>query len=73
VLLVPDSANPHPSWWHNRDYGVFVSNPFGRKAMKQGGESRIEVKQGEFYSFNHTAYLYAIDPAGKPAWERYPR
>ena len=39
VLVMPDPKNPHPSWWHNRDYGVFVSNPFGRKAMKQGKES----------------------------------
>lgn len=73
VLLVPGAGNPHASWWHNRDYGVFVANPFGRKAMKQGEESRIEVKKGESYSFNHTAYLYAIDTAGKPAWERYLR
>lgn len=73
VLLVPGSGNPHASWWHNRDYGVLVANPFGRKAMKQGEESRIVVKKGESYSFNHTAYLYAIDSAGKPAWERYLR
>jgi hypothetical protein len=73
VLLVPDPANPHPSWWHNRDYGVFVSNPFGRKAMKQGEASRIEVKKGESYSFNHSVYLYAIEPDGKPAWDRYLR
>lgn len=73
ALVVPDPSNPHPSWWHNRDYGVFVSNPFGRKAMKQGEESRIEVKKGESYPFNHSVYLYAIDPEGKPAWERYLR
>jgi hypothetical protein len=73
VLLVPGAGNPHASWWHNRDYGVFVANPFGRKAMKQGEESRIAVKKGESYSFNHTAFLYAIDSTGKAAWERYLR
>ncbi|MBL9159186.1 MAG: PmoA family protein [Verrucomicrobiales bacterium] len=73
VLLVPDPANPHRSWWHNRDYGLMVANPFGRQAMKQGGASRIEVKKGESYSFNHSVYLYAIDREGKLAWERYLR
>ncbi len=73
VLLVPDPANPHRSWWHNRDYGLMVANPFGRQAMKQGEASRIEVKKGESYSFNHSVYLYAIDREGKPAWERYLR
>jgi len=73
VLLVPDPANPHPSWWHNRDYGVFVSNPFGRKAMQQGEQSRIDVAKGESYPFNHSVYLYAVDPDEKPAWERFLR
>lgn len=73
VLLVPDPVNPHPCWWHNRDYGVFVANPFGRQAMKQGEESRIEVKKGQSYPFNHSVYLYSIDPEGKPSWDRYLR
>lgn len=73
VLLLPDPANPHPSWWHNRDYGLMVANPFGREAMKQGAASRIEVKKGDSYSFNHSVFLYAIDREGKPAWERYLR
>ena len=47
VMIVPDPANPLPSWWHNRDYGVFVANPFGRQAMKQGPPSRIEVNKGD--------------------------
>jgi putative membrane-bound dehydrogenase-like protein len=45
--IIPDPANIRPSWWHVRDYGVFVANPFGRKAMEQGEESRIDVKKGE--------------------------
>jgi hypothetical protein len=33
VTLMPDPANFRPSWFHNRDYGLMVTNPFGRKAM----------------------------------------
>ena len=42
-----NSTNFRESWWHNRDYGVFVANPFGRQAMKQGARSEITVAQGE--------------------------
>ncbi|MCY2954674.1 MAG: PmoA family protein [Planctomycetota bacterium] len=47
VTLMPDSANFRPSWFHNRDYGLMVANPFGRKAMTGGEQSRVEVKKGE--------------------------
>ncbi len=59
VTIIPDSANVRPSWWHNRDYGVFVANAFGRKAMKQGDASRVEVKRGETYRLKHTALLHS--------------
>lgn len=59
VLIIPDAANATPSWWHNRDYGVFVSNPFGRSAMKQGEVSRIEVKPGETYRIKHQIILHS--------------
>jgi hypothetical protein len=46
IAIVPDPGNVRPCWWHNRDYGVFVANPFGRHAMKQGELSRINVPKG---------------------------
>lgn len=39
--------NFRESWWHNRDYGVFVANPFGREAMQQGARSTVTVAKGE--------------------------
>ena len=59
IMIIPDPANPHSSWWHNRDYGVFVSNPFGRKSMKQGEVSQIKVKSGETYRLRHTILLHS--------------
>jgi len=35
------------AWWHNRNYGLMVANPFGRQAMKQGAKSAVVVKKGE--------------------------
>lgn len=43
ILLMASPKNFRESWWHNRDYGVFVANPFGRAAMKQGAPSAIRV------------------------------
>jgi putative membrane-bound dehydrogenase-like protein len=66
VTIVPDPASARPSWWHNRDYGLFVANAFGRKAMKQGGADRVEVKRGETYRLRHTAILHASDDEHAP-------
>lgn len=43
ITLMPDPANFRESWWHNRDYGVFVANPFGRASMRQGARSAVAV------------------------------
>lgn len=47
ITLMAAPANFRPSWWHNRDYGLMVANPFGREAMKQGTPSAVTVKRGD--------------------------
>jgi putative membrane-bound dehydrogenase-like protein len=59
VKVIPDPANFRPSWWHNRDYGVFVANPYGRQAMKQGETSRIEVQRGDTHRVQFTVIFHA--------------
>ncbi len=49
ITLMASPDNFRKSWWHNRNYGVFVSNPFGRAAMKQGKRSTVQVSQGEAF------------------------
>lgn len=71
VMIVPDPANAQASWWHNRDYGVFVSNPFGRQAMKQGALSRVGVKRGEVYRLRHTIILHASADDKAPELGRF--
>jgi hypothetical protein len=62
VTLMADPANFRPSWWHNRDYGLMVANPFGRSSMKQGDVSRVEVKQGEKLRLRFGVLLHAAAP-----------
>lgn len=45
VTLMPDPANFRTSWFHARDYGVLVANPFGRKAFTKESESKVVVQK----------------------------
>lgn len=66
VTLLADPANFRPSWWHNRDYGLMVANPFGREAMKQGARSAVTVAPGEVLRLRFGAALHSgtgFDPA----------
>jgi hypothetical protein len=62
VTLMPDPANFRPSWFHNRDYGLMVANPFGRKSMNQGDVSRVEVKHGEKLRLRFGLLLHSAPP-----------
>jgi len=60
--LMSDPANFRSSWWHNRDYGLMVANPFGRSSMKQGELSRVEVKRGGTLRLRFGLLLHAASP-----------
>ena len=45
ITIFPSPQNAHACWWHNRDYGVFVANPFGKRAGHVDG--KLTVKKGE--------------------------
>jgi hypothetical protein len=46
IAIFCHPANFRKSWFHARDYGLLVANPFGRAAMKKGEPSRVEVQPG---------------------------
>lgn len=58
ITLMAAPMNFRESWWHNRDYGLMVANPFGRAAMKQGSSSEITVKQGELFRIVFGAWIH---------------
>lgn len=64
VTLMASPHNIRDSWWHNRGYGFFACNLFGRHAMRQGTPSKISVKRGETFHLGYGLLLHS-SPHGK--------
>lgn len=47
VLIMPDPSNFRRCWFHARDYGLLVANPFGQNAFTKGERSQVRVRAGE--------------------------
>ena len=47
ATVMASPRNFRPAWWHVRDYGLAVANPFGRAALTRGAPSRVFVRPGE--------------------------
>jgi len=58
IMLMTGEQNFRDSWWHNRDYGVFVANPFGREAMKQGQKSSVEIAKDQAFQLRFGALIH---------------
>ncbi len=65
ITLMPHPDNFRQSWFHARDYGLLLANPFGRKAFTNGEPSRVEVKPGDELSLRFGVYV--TDGAGDVA------
>jgi hypothetical protein len=63
VTLCSHPENFRPSWHHVRDYGLMVANPFGRRALTCGEESRVAVKQGDTLRLRFGVFVYAAETA----------
>ena len=66
MLLIPHKDNFRRSWFHARDYGLLVANPFGQNAFTKGEKSRIEVKPGERLDLRFGVWIYSVDAAKTP-------
>ena len=64
--------NFRPSWFHARDYGLLVANPFGRQAFKHGDASQVVIKPGEQFRLRYGIFLHSGDrPAINSAYQDY--
>ena len=77
IAVLADPQNFRASWFHNRDYGLMVANPFGENAFTKGAKSRVAVPRGDRFRLRFGAWIYshrADQAAGiGPAWDHYAR
>jgi hypothetical protein len=64
VVLMPDVQNFRRSWFHARDYGVLVANPFGQNAFTKGEKSKVTVQKGETFRLGFGVFIFGI-PSGE--------
>jgi hypothetical protein len=78
MTLFCHPENCRPSWFHARDYGLVVANPFGRNAFGHGDKSAVTVKPGEEFRLRYGILVHSSpeDEAmsmddHRAAYERY--
>jgi hypothetical protein len=62
IALFSHGDNFRPSWFHVRDYGLMVANPFGRKALTGGEPSRLEIKPADHLRLRFAVWVHAGSP-----------
>jgi hypothetical protein len=73
IMLMPDSRNFRRSWFHARDYGLLVVNPFGRQALAKGEPSRVVVERGETLMLRFGVLIYDGDVDRRAAYQDFLR
>lgn len=65
ITVMPDAKNFRSSWFHSRDYGLIVANPFGQKAFTKSDPSSVPVKRGETFTLKFAALIHS-SPTNEP-------
>ncbi len=60
IAIIPAPSNFRRSWYHARDYGLLVANPFGRNAMTNGEKSKVVVRKGEEFRLGYGVFIYSV-------------
>ncbi len=58
ATLFTHPDNFRRSWFHARDYGLLVANPFGRNAFTEGELSRVSVASGSSLTLRFGVFLH---------------
>ena len=69
IVLMQHPENFRNSWYHARDYGLLVANPFGRKALTGGEASTVTVEPGETLRLRYALYVYSSPQDTPPDYE----
>jgi hypothetical protein len=58
ILCHPE--NFRHSWFHARNYGLLVANPFGRHAFGKGEKSHVSVQPGEELRLRYGVMIHSV-------------
>ena len=73
VALMPHPQNFRRSWFHARDYGLLVANPFGRNAFTKGAKSEVVIKKGQNLQLRFGILVFSGEPDLAAAYRDYLR
>lgn len=76
ITLMPAPDNFRQCWFHARDYGLLVANPFGVNAFTRQSKSEIRVPRGETFRLRFGILIHAGDtdlPAAFRNWQTLSR
>lgn len=64
ATIMPGPGNFRPSWFHSRDYGLVLANPFGKKAMTAADDKNVApdatiVPKGEVFRLTYGVCLFS--------------
>jgi hypothetical protein len=71
--MMPHPGNFGRCWFHARDYGLLVANPFGRNAFTKMEKSRVVVRDGETLRLRFGVLAWSGEPDLEAAYRDYLR
>jgi hypothetical protein len=67
ITVLTSPQNFRSSWFHSRDYGLIVANPFGQKAFtKTDAPNSVPVKKGETFTLHFAAFIHSTPTNAPP-------
>jgi hypothetical protein len=71
IMLMPDPKNFRRPWFHARDYGLLVANPFGRQAFTKREPSRIVIEIGHTLTLRFGVLIHDGDLDCQTAYNEF--
>ena len=70
MAIYPHPDNFRKSWFHARDYGLLVANPFGQKAFTRGEASKFVVRKDEPFRLRFGILIFGSDTERPPDFDK---
>jgi hypothetical protein len=74
IAVFADPANPIPTYWHARNYGLLAANPFGRDRSRfpdARGKELVKLAKGEHLKLRYALFLHDGDVKEGKVAEHY--